>query len=205
MFQKHEQSIIQILTANTKIINEQIDELSKKINDMQESLEFTEVEMKEKISRVEMKQTSELSTLKNKIRDLEDRSRRNNLRIDGVAESLNETWETTEKKVMDVFENKLGLRNIIIERAHRAAASQKQKQNNQPRTIIMKLLNYKEKELVMKNAKKLKRSGIFINEDFSKETTAIRKTLWNEVLELRQKGKYAILQYDKIISRDFKK
>ena len=88
---------------------------------MQESLEFTEVEMKEKISRVEMKQTSELSTLKNKIRDLEDRSRRNNLRIDGVAESLNETWETTEKKVMDVFENKLGLRNIIIERAHRAA------------------------------------------------------------------------------------
>ena len=109
MFQKHEQSIIQILTANTKIINEQIDELSKKINDMQESLEFTEVEMKEKISRVEMKQTSELSTLKNKIRDLEDRSRRNNLRIDGVAESLNETWETTEKKVMDVFENKLGL------------------------------------------------------------------------------------------------
>ena len=69
----------------------------------------------------------------------------------------------------------------------------------------MKLLNYKEKELVMKNAKKLKRSGIFINEDFSKETTAIRKTLWNEVLELRQKGKYAILQYDKIISRDFKK
>ena len=65
---------------------------------MQESLEFTEVEMKEKISRVEMKQTSELSTLKNKIRDLEVRSRRNNLRIDGVAESLNETCETTEKK-----------------------------------------------------------------------------------------------------------
>ena len=145
MFQKHEQSIIRILTANTKIINELIDELSKKINIMQENLEFTEVEMKETISRVEMKQTSELSTLKYKIRDLEVRSRRNNLRIDGVAESLNETWETTEKKVMDVFENKLGLRNIIIERADRAAPSQKQKQNNQPRTIIMKLLNYKEK------------------------------------------------------------
>ena len=32
-----------------------------------------------------------------KLRDIEDRSRRENLRIDGLQEVKNETWEQTEK------------------------------------------------------------------------------------------------------------
>ena len=57
----------------------------------------------------------------------------------------------------------------------------------------------------MTNARKLKGTGIFINEDFSSETNVIRKRLWEDVKELRKKGKYAILQYDRILSRDFRK
>ena len=53
---------------------------------------------------------------KNKIRELEDRSRRNNLRIDGIRESVN---ESVSKNVSEMFENKLGSEKIVIERAHR--------------------------------------------------------------------------------------
>ena len=35
--------------------------------------------------------------LREKLRDIEDRSRRNNLRIDGLQEVENEKWEQTEK------------------------------------------------------------------------------------------------------------
>ena len=35
--------------------------------------------------------------LREKLRDIEDRSRRNNLRIDGLQEAESEKWEQTEK------------------------------------------------------------------------------------------------------------
>ena len=47
-----------------------------------------------------------------KLIDLEDRSRRNNLRISGISESKYETCEKCEEKVDEVFCEKLGLDNI---------------------------------------------------------------------------------------------
>ena len=41
--------------------------------------------------------------------DLEDRSRRNNLRVDGIRETPGETWEWCEEKLQQVFQEKLGL------------------------------------------------------------------------------------------------
>ena len=53
--------------------------------------------------------------------DLEDRYRRNNLKIDGVAEENGETWDDCKQKVKEIFMGKLELENdIIIGRAHRA-------------------------------------------------------------------------------------
>ncbi|XP_047142886.1 uncharacterized protein LOC124817125 [Hydra vulgaris] len=52
--------------------------------------------------------------------ELEDRSRRNNLRINGIDESVNETWEQSEKKVQELLKSKLGFEiNFSFERAHR--------------------------------------------------------------------------------------
>ena len=98
----------------------------------------------------------------NKLVDLEDRSRRCNLRIDGVTEKKGETWEQCEEEIQNIFKEKLGLENINIERAQR---SKGKTNSNKPRTIVCKLLSYKQKKEVLKNAKKLKGSNIFINED----------------------------------------
>ena len=54
----------------------------------------------------------------NKLTELEDRSRRNNIRIDGIKETKGETWNDCEEKVQDMFAQKLGLDGIEIERAH---------------------------------------------------------------------------------------
>ena len=57
----------------------------------------------------------------------------------------------------------------------------------------------------MVNVKKLKNSGIYVNEDFSKDTIEIRKKLWENVMKLRREGKYAVLRYDKSFTREFRK
>ena len=58
------------------------------------------------------------------------------------------------------------------------------------------------KKLILKNAWKLKDTGYYINEDFSKETVEIWKENWKKVKELRKNGKYAILVYDKVFWRE---
>ena len=48
-----------------------------------------------------------------RLRDLEDRSRRDNLRIDGIAELENETWEQTEEILHNLFKEKARVRNYF--------------------------------------------------------------------------------------------
>ena len=51
--------------------------------------------------------------LKDKLRNLKDRSRRDNLRFNGIREYENESWNYTEVLKDFLFEN-LGLQNIKI-------------------------------------------------------------------------------------------
>ena len=73
------------------------------------------------------------------------------------------------------------------------------------RTIIVKFLNYKDKKAIMDSyvTAKLWTDHIYINEDFSERTTEIRKKLFLEAKELRKKGKFAKVMYNKLITRDF--
>ena len=48
MFKKHEENMTRIVAGNLKIINDQLENMDKKINDFQYSLEFTEKEINKK-------------------------------------------------------------------------------------------------------------------------------------------------------------
>ena len=137
--------------------------------------------------------------IEKKLTDLKDCSMRNNLQIDGVAEENGEY----ERKVKEIFMDKLELENdIIIERAHRARKS-KYCKKDQRRTIVYNLLSYKDKVKVLQNCKKLKGSHIYINEDFCQATLQYRKELWKEVKRLREEeDKIAYLQYRSIMVKD---
>ena len=114
--------------------------------------------------------------IQHKLVELEDRSRRNNLRIDGIKEQEGETWEISEAKAIKVFKEKLGVdKDIMIERAHITKRNYKDKKR--PRTILQSLATFKDKSITLKNVNKFKGSDVYINEDFSRDTTELMKKL----------------------------
>ena len=49
---------------------------------------------------------------------------------------------------------------------------------NRPRTINFKLNKFKDKQKILRNARNLKDTGIFIYEDFCDDTMELRWSLW---------------------------
>ena len=82
-----------------------------------------------------------LTDISNKLTELEDRSTRSNIQIDGIAEEPRETWEEYERKVQRLLSEELVISDAVTERAHRAKA-------------------YSHKK---KSSKKLKSRKLFIN------------------------------------------
>ena len=169
---------------------EQIKELKKKVRDLKSSVEHTDADLNDLSDLVDEIYDYQVDPeyVTNKLIDLEDRSRRNNLRIDGMSELRNETWEECEEKIQKVFNEKLGVKNVQIERAHRSKRSKSNNNSGKPRTIVYKPLNYKQKDEMLRNTRKLKGSKIFINEYFCYETMQYRKKLWKEVKNLRSQS-----------------
>ena len=97
-----------------------------------------------------------------------------------------------------MLKERLDIKNVEIERAHRAG----RKSRNKARTIVCKLLRFKNKQNILRKAKLLKGTNIFISEDYCQETVEYRKELREEVKVLRSQRKIAYLKYRSIISRD---
>ena len=60
-----------------------------------------------------------LTDIRNKLTELEDKSRRNNKRIDGIAEEPGETCDECERKVQRLLSGELDINDVVIERPHR--------------------------------------------------------------------------------------
>ena len=139
--------------------------------------------------------------LEEKISELEDRSRRNNLRFSGFTEKAEgaETWEESENLIREFIERNLEMesKDITIERAHRTGS----KINGKKRAIIVKFLNYKDKDAVLNQyrQKQLWKDNIYVNEDYSERTADLRKQLFEQAKEIRQSGKSAKVVYKKLV------
>ena len=222
MFKEQQNSLLNIVFQNTTPIQTSLDKLTMEIKDNNDRLNNImketddlklSIETYQNITDDKLKDTEnsidkiketfkrEIEKLKkdnddnnNKLRILEDRSRRDNLRFDGIEEWEEESWADTEQNLKDTLSDILGIQNVKIERAHRVG----DKKRSPCRTIVAKLSSFKMKERILAEAKKMKPKGIQIYEDFSKATVEIRKKNWEKVKELRAQNKYAILVYDKI-------
>lgn len=120
------------------------------------------------------KLSNEKRLLLERLIQVEGQSRRNNLLIDGIAETQGETWEKTEENLRQFIKDKLQIpHDIAIERAHRIG----KKDNDKPRTIIVRFSLYKQREEVWKARTKLSKSNVWISEDFPPEIKRERQIL----------------------------
>ena len=139
MFHKQEQSILALISGNNSQTNQRLDNLSKDINNLKESLEFSQnrydekfknigdkiQKLEEKINLI-MEELHVIQTTKPswaietdaKLVDLEDRSRRNNLKFAEIKRHENESWEDCENKIYDLLESKLEMDIENVKRYH---------------------------------------------------------------------------------------
>ena len=134
---------------------------------------------------------------------LENQSRRNNIRIDGIPELPGETWTQTENQVRETLHTKLRMteveaERVEIERAHRVGPQKKDK----TRTVVLKLTKFKDREAIIKQAREAKIPGLYVNEDFSQRVIDKRKQLFPELKKARMEGKIAYLSYDRLVVRN---
>ena len=107
------------LRKSAQYHSDNVDEVNKKLEDIDK-----------RVKEIKLDEITEdfITKTKKKLVDLEDRSRRNNLRFDGFQEEANEAWEESDSIVADCVKEKLGIEeDILTERAHR---TEKIKRNN---------------------------------------------------------------------------
>ena len=93
------------------------------------------------------------------MRDLDYKSRHDNLRAYALKEIEHETLEQTYETLQQMIRDVLELEVINIERAYRVG-NKSNERNTTPRTIIAKFSSYKDKQTVLSVAKALKEKDI---------------------------------------------
>ncbi|XP_075742266.1 uncharacterized protein LOC142795860 [Rhipicephalus microplus] len=187
---------VENIQANQKKFESKITTLAEKINGIEQQLSSlnkltTQVNDMEKVIS---HQSAALASLIEKVDDLENRSRRNNLIIYGLDETSVESSEELEKKVVEgIFLEKLQVPTPAIERIHRLGFK-----GAKTRPVILKFLNYREKESILRKSYKLKGTSLSLSQDFSKRVREIRKNLWNSATEDRARGGKVKLVHDKL-------
>ena len=152
-----EEKFQKIIQVEISSIKENIIELNAEKN-----------ELKTEMSKMHTK-TNELLS---KINDIEQYTRRNNLRIFGVPDPGD--WETaaeSEEKVLSIFHQKLKMYNIKseqIEACHRIGRYKEGKN----RAVIVRFISRKTKDSIIKERKQLKGTRILIAEDLTRENAA---------------------------------
>ena len=131
------------LGADITIINKKLKENVKDVNELKESLQMyqdtngnklVDIDNSKKQQKVErIAQVEDIqqvhNELKENLRNLEDRSWRDNLRVDGIPEYEEESWDDTEEIVKDALHEKL-----CANKSHPVGA----KEAGKDRTIVAK-------------------------------------------------------------------
>ena len=212
----HEKNNKALINSNLKATNERLDKIAMEMDELSKSLEFTQSQLDEKLGSIKKditkldnniksteKDILDLDEVSTKLVELEDRSQRNNLWIDGLRQTPNETWKTCEEKVQEVLKNNFGFASKVeIDKCHRVkSCNQSGQHQGHHHTIICWFHKFKDKQQILNNAKKLRETGIYIYEDFSKDMMDLQKTLWEKVLQYQKQNKFACLSYRSIIVR----
>ena len=188
---------IQELKISLKYSQKDIDEL--KADQKEHSAEAKD--LANQVLEIKSKKTVDSNDNFEKLDYLENQTRRNNLVIEGIkTDKADETWAETETKVNELVTSKLKLDpdTVEIEGAHRNGKFRGDPEK--PRPVVVKLLRFKDKQLIMTRARaNLRNTSVYINEDFSDQLRKKCAELLPAMREARARGDYAIISYDRLI------
>lgn len=165
----------------------------KVLHERAENMEFRFGELSDRMKTLE----SDNKDLKSEIVDVKARSMRDNLLFSNIPEKPNETPEITEAVLREFMNTDLKMdveqiRAIKFDRVHRIAG------RNQPRVIVAKFKDFKERQDVKSRSKTLRGTNFYINEQFPPEINAQRKELKQVMKEKRNQGHKTNLVYNKL-------
>lgn len=199
-------------------ITSRLRQLEQRHSELIHSLQFTQGEvlalqsenkaLKEEISVIK-KEAIQKSDFEDKFNKLttridyhEDYSRRNNLRVDGLEEQPNETWEVTQDKVQRLLREKLELGPIELERAHRVGVKTNMAAASRPRTVIARFVKFEDRQVALRNSAKLKNTNIYLNEDLCESSMQLRREQLPEMRKARAEGKIAYFSHTRLVIKD---
>jgi hypothetical protein len=128
--------------------------------------------------------------------NLEDQTRQSNLLFNGVEEKPGETQSILESKMEKVFEQmQVASKTICIAKVYRLGPLFP----SRPRTIKVHFTNMYDREQIWQKRKNLKGTQIFVNEDFSPETSKYRASLTPILKAAKQSNKKCTIVGDTLI------
>ncbi|KAK3889136.1 hypothetical protein Pcinc_006877 [Petrolisthes cinctipes] len=202
MLESQERAYKAAMEIVVKQMNDQIKKLEGKVSDLTVSLEFTQREVDELKTEIKEQTKSsheKMKQLEERINYQEDYSRKKNVRISGVEErDGNETWEQSVKTVTSLLQDKLQLEGLELERAHRVGV----RRDAKPRTIVARFSRYCDREAAMRNARKLKGTNIFLDDDLCPASQAIKNAQMPQLKQAKAQGKVAFFRRTKLIIRE---
>lgn len=153
-----ESSMKSFFVAYMNSTNSRIDNLIKEVQDLKMSLEYSQAQVEDlKKPNCQERLQNNMCSLFDKVDDIENRSRQNNLCFEGIdkeAEYWSESWHKSDENVSKILKDKMNLPvdDIKIERANRVGT----RRPGKARAIVVKFLNYKDRERVFKQCRSLK-------------------------------------------------
>lgn len=178
---------------------------AKSANDRVNSLQATAREDRRTVIQLQ----KQLDELTEKLTDLEDRSRRNNVRIVGLPEGAEGSDAVSYLKAnLPLWIPSLKGQSIDIERAHRVYHDADDAKPNKPRTLIFKLLRWQDRSDILSGAhqafpvKSANDDSLLFFPDYSRATTSKRKSFDAVKKKAKAMGLHNFLRYPAVLKID---
>ena len=172
-------SMVQTVVDTTyQRLFESMEENRGSIHDLR--VNTTEIEKDfQKLQDLVDSQQEQLNILKRANNDLEQYSRRNCVRIFGIPEEKDENPD--DLVINDIFKKRLELdiSPSAIERCHRVGKPDPDPEKH--RAIIVKFCSYRVRKQVIASRRRLKKSGISIQEDLTMKNQALYRKVYKTV------------------------
>ncbi|KAJ8332032.1 hypothetical protein SKAU_G00429860 [Synaphobranchus kaupii] len=149
----------------------------------------------------------QVEKLTQKMADMEDRARQNNVRLVGLPESLEGSDAAGYLKAnLAKWIPSLAGRGIEIDRAHRIYNGREQN-SGRPRTLIFRLLRWQDRTAILREARKAypvkhHKSTLLFFSDYSAPTTTKRKGFNPAIKDARDMGLQPFLIYPATLKLD---